>query len=432
MTSLAVIFILLLCASLNNAHQEGETVRNSMLAEVQKELKSFLSGGIEVKSDPKDPLGLLILVPEDLLAFPLDRADISYSGEAFLRAFIPRLAKTICSARFAHEINSIVVEGHTDSSGTAEHNWDLSQRRSMSVVRTSLAVLAVADTVARAVGLPAPPFRERQGQRGAGKQSQREGKCPPEQARRVQDQSPLFRAEAPVGNARSEGIMIEEATCGNHKISLDELRLLITQTHENMRTFVASLDGREGSSHLPNLAAAVDKIGTAFPRRPPNDPRYGTEWKALASRKKKGPRSGHRQVPLLGAANRHERPFPRLCVEFGNEADLTAARGPRPLLPCHMGRRTGRAPGGRCDKGLRQAVRGGEPGDRQVEIEPERPFRRARPRDARQGLCRSGQEPSFFPRRVVSSIPNPPLHGKPWKRPLPYAAISSANPRVPC
>lgn len=146
MTSLAVIFILLLCASLNNAQQEGQTTVNSVLAEMQRELKEFVSGGIEVKSDPKDPLGLLILVPEDLLAFPLDRADISPSGEFFLRAFIPKLSKIVCSQRFAKEINSIVVEGHTDSSGTAQHNWDLSQKRSMSVVRTSLGVLNMSDT----------------------------------------------------------------------------------------------------------------------------------------------------------------------------------------------------------------------------------------------------------------------------------------------
>jgi outer membrane protein OmpA-like peptidoglycan-associated protein len=146
MTSLAVIFILLLCASLNNAQQEGQTTIHSVLAEMQRELKEFVSGGIEVKSDPKDPLGLLILVPEDLLAFPLDRADISPDGELFLRAFIPKLSKIVCSQKFAKEINSIVVEGHTDSSGTAQHNWDLSQKRSMSVVRTSLGVLNMNDT----------------------------------------------------------------------------------------------------------------------------------------------------------------------------------------------------------------------------------------------------------------------------------------------
>jgi outer membrane protein OmpA-like peptidoglycan-associated protein len=141
MTSLAVIFILLLCASLNNAHQESETTRNSILLEMRKSLSDFASGGIVVESDPKDPLGLLVLVPEDLLAFPIDKAEISSKGEVFLGTFIPKLSRIICSSRFAKEIVSVVVEGHTDSSGTTEHNVDLSQKRSMSVVRASLRVL---------------------------------------------------------------------------------------------------------------------------------------------------------------------------------------------------------------------------------------------------------------------------------------------------
>ena len=141
MTSMAVIFILLLCASLNNAQQEGQTTRNSVLVEMQKALKDFVAGGIEVKSDPKDPLGLLVLVPEDLLAFKFDHADLSPAGESFLKSFVPKLSRIVCLPQFANEINSIVVEGHTDSSGTARHNWDLSQKRSMSVVRASLDIL---------------------------------------------------------------------------------------------------------------------------------------------------------------------------------------------------------------------------------------------------------------------------------------------------
>ncbi len=141
MTSLAVIFVLLLCASLNNAHQEVQTTRNSVMTEMQKALKEFVAGGIEVKSDPKDPLGLLVLIPEDLLAFKLDHWDISPAGTTFLRAFVPRLARVVCSPTFAKEIRSIIVEGHTDSSGTDRHNLDLSQKRSMSVVNESLNVL---------------------------------------------------------------------------------------------------------------------------------------------------------------------------------------------------------------------------------------------------------------------------------------------------
>jgi outer membrane protein OmpA-like peptidoglycan-associated protein len=141
MTSLAVIFILLLCASLNNVHQDSEAMRNSVLNELQKSLKDFEASGIMIKSEPKDPLSLLVLVPEDLLAFSLDKSDISPKGGSFLRSFIPRLAHTVCSPRFANEINSVVVEGHTDSSGTTRHNLDLSQKRSLSVVRASLDIL---------------------------------------------------------------------------------------------------------------------------------------------------------------------------------------------------------------------------------------------------------------------------------------------------
>jgi outer membrane protein OmpA-like peptidoglycan-associated protein len=145
MTSLAVIFILLLCASLNNVQEDRQTTKNSVLADMQKALKEFVSGGIEVKTDPKDPLGLLVLVPEDLLAFRLDRADISPAGDAFLRVFIPKLSSVVCSPKFSKEVNSIIVEGHTDSSGPARHNWDLSQKRSMSVVRASLNILDDSD-----------------------------------------------------------------------------------------------------------------------------------------------------------------------------------------------------------------------------------------------------------------------------------------------
>jgi outer membrane protein OmpA-like peptidoglycan-associated protein len=141
MTSLAVIFILLLCASLYNTQSEGEASRNSVLEQLQKELRDFSKTGVEVHADPKDPLGLLILVPEGLLEFQVDKTEIPSQGQVFLHSFIPRLSKVICSEKFVKEINSIVVEGHTDSTGTDQHNWELSQKRSMAVVRSSLNVL---------------------------------------------------------------------------------------------------------------------------------------------------------------------------------------------------------------------------------------------------------------------------------------------------
>lgn len=145
MTSLAVIFILLLVASLNNAQQEGEMTRNAILLKLQEkleiELREFKEQGFEVKNDPKDPLGLIVVVPEGLLNFEVNKSDIPRPGVEFLTKIIPKMASTMCSDDFRGEIDSIIVEGHTDSTGTDDLNLPLSQARSMSVVRESLAVL---------------------------------------------------------------------------------------------------------------------------------------------------------------------------------------------------------------------------------------------------------------------------------------------------
>lgn len=141
MTSLMVIFVLLLVATLNNASAEGENTRNLILEQLKKALQDFAKNGVQVEKDPTDPLGLLVLVPEGLLNFKLDSYDIPPEGVKFLRAFSPRLATTACTPSYRTEISSIVVEGHTDSSGSDEHNLQLSQERSLAVVQRTLDIL---------------------------------------------------------------------------------------------------------------------------------------------------------------------------------------------------------------------------------------------------------------------------------------------------
>lgn len=144
MTSLMVIFVLLLVATLNNASAEGENTRNLILERLTVDLKDFAQAGVRVEKDPADPLGLLVLVPQGLLDFAVDRSEIPAGGVKFLSVFSPRLAGTACSDRYRKEISSIVVEGHTDSTGTDEHNLQLSQERSLSVVQQTLAILGSA------------------------------------------------------------------------------------------------------------------------------------------------------------------------------------------------------------------------------------------------------------------------------------------------
>lgn len=141
MTSLAVIFVLLLVAMLNNALQQTKGTKSQVLSRFEDALKDFQKEGVQVKSDPKDPLGLLVVVPEGLLKFEQGKADIPSSGKEFVEEFIPKFVATACSAEIRPGINSIVVEGHASSEGDERLNMRLSQARSISVVQDSLDVL---------------------------------------------------------------------------------------------------------------------------------------------------------------------------------------------------------------------------------------------------------------------------------------------------
>jgi len=141
MTSLAVIFILLLVGSLNNAQEGSKDVRNEILARLARDLNAFTKIGVKVESDPRDPLAMLVIVPEGLLNFSVDKTDIPADGILFLQRFIPAFVSAIGRTDVKKELGSVVVEGHTDSEGTEEHNLDLSQKRSLAVVLASLDLL---------------------------------------------------------------------------------------------------------------------------------------------------------------------------------------------------------------------------------------------------------------------------------------------------
>lgn len=141
MTSLAVVFILLLCATINNITEDIEQTRSKILAGLQSQLKEFDTKGVKVAADPKNQMSLLVLVPEGLLDFGLNRSEIPPSGIKFLSIFVPKLTDTLFSEEFKDAISSVVVEGHTDSSGSDANNLALSQRRSMAVVSESIEIL---------------------------------------------------------------------------------------------------------------------------------------------------------------------------------------------------------------------------------------------------------------------------------------------------
>jgi outer membrane protein OmpA-like peptidoglycan-associated protein len=141
MTSLAVIFILLLVATTNatvhKAQKDRKITEDTRQGLHDKLTKLFPE--IEIRDDLDDPLAVIIVLPEGLLNFKKDDAQIPPPGVTFLQTFVPGLADLICSD--PDVVNSVVVEGHTDQDGEDLHNVELSQNRSMAVVVKALETL---------------------------------------------------------------------------------------------------------------------------------------------------------------------------------------------------------------------------------------------------------------------------------------------------
>ncbi|HHX27609.1 MAG TPA: OmpA family protein [Firmicutes bacterium] len=70
--------------------------------------------------------------------FELDSTEISNTGRLYLEEFIPKYMAIILSPSFRPYVAQIIVEGHTDQSGSYLYNLDLSQRRAFAVVREIL------------------------------------------------------------------------------------------------------------------------------------------------------------------------------------------------------------------------------------------------------------------------------------------------------
>ena len=147
MTSIAVIFILLFLVFIRNEHEEIAIRKRQTKTNIDKlfaKLNGELSADVEVEEDPEDRLTLLIVLRDepDILSFAYNRAEIREKGKAFLQRFIPRLSDIVCSEDAEDIIDSLIIEGHTDSRGSDDTNTDLSARRATAVLIESREIIA--------------------------------------------------------------------------------------------------------------------------------------------------------------------------------------------------------------------------------------------------------------------------------------------------
>lgn len=140
MTSLAVIFILLLVVYMNHTYQETQQgslkIKEQLKTQINQELSKIRNSKVKAEDDPKDPLALLIKIQDDTLKFDLNKKDLLANGRAFLNSFTPAITGVVCTEKNAKDVESILIQGFTDNSGGPDINLGLSQDRALEVMKT--------------------------------------------------------------------------------------------------------------------------------------------------------------------------------------------------------------------------------------------------------------------------------------------------------
>jgi outer membrane protein OmpA-like peptidoglycan-associated protein len=150
MTSLMVIFILLLLVFVNNQASVNSVTAQSLMTELRQKLEPAGFRREDIRIDPKDPSTILLTVLDAQLTFQPNSHQLEPKGETFLETRMPTLAAALCADKYRGAVEAVVVEGHSDSApwrgASAEQsqamNLKLSQERSMEVVERTLTSLA--------------------------------------------------------------------------------------------------------------------------------------------------------------------------------------------------------------------------------------------------------------------------------------------------
>ena len=95
-----------------------------------RELSSSLSAAsLKATVDPNT--GDIVL--DSAVFFETNRSEIKEEGKALLDRFIPVYLNVLLSSRYQNYLGEIIIEGHTDSTGTYDNNLKLSQQRALQV-----------------------------------------------------------------------------------------------------------------------------------------------------------------------------------------------------------------------------------------------------------------------------------------------------------
>lgn len=140
MTSLAVIFILLLAAYITRVEVGNATPVSAKSPATTERDAPQEPHQLTVERSIVEPDVMRVVIPEAILNFELGKSTLLPPAEAFLADTIPYYATMICGPQ-GHEVESFVIEGYTDDQGDDIRNLRLSQDRSFAVLVKGLEVI---------------------------------------------------------------------------------------------------------------------------------------------------------------------------------------------------------------------------------------------------------------------------------------------------
>lgn len=148
MASLMAIFVLLFVAAQNNRGAGIEASRDELIKQLKGELETAGINPAGIKSDPRDPNSILIILPDSSL-FPRGSRQMLPGGRRIARQATPRIASLLCQHTRSFGVEQIIIEGHTDSTtppgttseGGRSSNLVLSQARAMAFVSEGIDTL---------------------------------------------------------------------------------------------------------------------------------------------------------------------------------------------------------------------------------------------------------------------------------------------------